>query len=74
MKHIIVAAALTLAAVAAHAAVPLFEWDGKWFHFDHGLESDSHISAPTQNADGTESFWVRADYQNRKVTGSTRIA
>lgn len=75
MKKIIIAAALSLAAAVAHAETPLNGWDAanKWFHFDRTPNADLYMSAPTQNADGTKSIWVRADYSNGTVISGESI-
>jgi hypothetical protein len=66
MKKTIIAALLAGASIAAHATVPLNKWDGQWFHIDSGT-SEVYITAPTKNADGTASFWMKTDIPSGKM-------
>ena len=74
-KVIITALALALAAssIAAHATVPVGQWDGEWFHMDGGPRFDAYIMRTTQNADGTQSYWMRLDYKKPKNIAGNAI-
>jgi hypothetical protein len=72
-KLIFAALALAASAIAAHATVPVGQWDGEWFHMDGGSRFDVYIMRATQNSDGTLSYWMRLEYKKAKIIAGNAI-